>query len=69
MPREDFDKKGEPARVFDIIWNPDTVKRGKNEAQFRQALVELSFAYVFEKYKLELDLSKILFLNFRVHCT
>jgi hypothetical protein len=24
--REGFDKKGEPCQIFDVIWNPNTIK-------------------------------------------
>jgi len=33
--REDYDKKGEAAQVYDVIWNPKTIERCKTEASFR----------------------------------
>lgn len=33
--REDFDKKGEAAQVYDVIWNPKTIARCKTDASFR----------------------------------
>lgn len=44
--REERDKKGEPALVFDVIWAPDTVKRAQSDPALRQAIVELAFAYI-----------------------
>lgn len=35
LVREDFDKKGEPAQVYDIIWNPKTIERCKTDPGFR----------------------------------
>ena len=29
--RKDNDKKGNPCKVFDIIWNPETVKQAKTD--------------------------------------
>lgn len=33
--REEFDKKGEPAQVFDVIWAPATVEQCMKEPAFR----------------------------------
>ena len=30
--REDFDKRGNAAQVYDVIWNPKTVERCKTDA-------------------------------------
>ena len=54
--REDFDKKGDPCQVLDVIWNTETIKKGHKEILYRQGLVELAFEYVKEKYKLHLDM-------------
>lgn len=54
--REDFDKKGEPCRVVDIIWNPDSVKKCHKDMLFRQAMVELAFGYMREKFQMVLSM-------------
>ena len=33
--REDFDKKGEPCQVYDVIWNPETIQQTKDDMLFR----------------------------------
>lgn len=33
--REDFDKKGNPCRVVDIIWSPQTTEKCKTDMLFR----------------------------------
>ena len=33
--REDFDKNGQPAQIYDVIWNPKTIEKCKTEPQFR----------------------------------
>ena len=54
--QEEFDKKGEPAQVYDVIWNPGTVARCLKDAAFRQSVVELAFNYIAQKYNKQLDL-------------
>jgi len=54
--REDSDKRGDPVQVFDIIWNPKTVKQAQKDAGFRQAMVELAFSYITQKHGRNLDL-------------
>ena len=54
--REDYDKKGEAAQVYDVIWNPKTIDRCKTDAGFRQVVVELAFNHILQKYKHTLDL-------------
>jgi len=54
--REDFDKKGEPCRVVDIIWNPNSVKKCTKDMLFRQGMVELAFGYMREKFQMELSM-------------
>ena len=54
--REESDKKGEPAQVYDVIWAPDTIKKSLNDPQFRQVVIELAFNYINQKFKQELDL-------------
>lgn len=44
--REERDKQGEPALVYDVIWATETVTRAQSEPAFRQAIVELAFAYI-----------------------
>jgi len=48
--REDFDKKGEPAQVYDVVWNPATIKRCFTDASFRNSCVELVFNYILQKH-------------------
>ena len=48
------------AQVYDVIWNPQTMDRAKTEPVFRQAVIELAFNYINEKYKHQLDLRYIL---------
>jgi len=50
--REEFDKKGEPAQVFDVIWSPETVDQCMKEPAFRQAVIELAFGYIDQKYNI-----------------
>jgi hypothetical protein len=45
-PREESDKKGEPAQVYDVIWAPQTVEKCKIDPAFRQITVELAFNYI-----------------------
>ena len=33
--REERDKKGEPALVWDVIWAPETVKKAQTDPAFR----------------------------------
>lgn len=33
--REDNDKKGEVAQVYDVIWNPKSIERCKTDPAFR----------------------------------
>ena len=54
--REDFDKKGNPAQVYDIIWNPLTIERFKTDPGFRQIVIELAFNYIQQKFNHELSL-------------
>jgi hypothetical protein len=54
--REDFDKKGDPCRVLDVIWNPEAVKKGNDDMLYRHGLVELAFEYIKQKHNLILDL-------------
>ncbi|CAI2367262.1 unnamed protein product [Moneuplotes crassus] len=54
--REDFDKKGDPCRVVDVIWNPEAAKKAMKEPLYKQGLVELAFEYIKQKYELTLDL-------------
>ena len=54
--REDFDKKGDPCQVYDVIWNPEAIKQGQKEMLYRQGLVELAFEYIKEKYGVILDM-------------
>jgi PIH1 N-terminal domain len=44
--REDNDKKGELAQVYDVIWNPKTIERCKTDPSFRQVVVELAFNHI-----------------------
>ena len=44
--REECDKKGEPAQVYDVIWAPKTVDKCFQDPAFRQAVVELAFNYI-----------------------
>lgn len=53
--REDSDKNGNPVQVYDFIFNTETVKTAQKEAAFRQAMVELSFNYVKQKFDVDLD--------------
>eukprot|EP00357_Protocruzia_adherens_P034438 CAMPEP_0115016558 /NCGR_PEP_ID=MMETSP0216-20121206/27519_1 /TAXON_ID=223996 /ORGANISM="Protocruzia adherens, Strain Boccale" /LENGTH=329 /DNA_ID=CAMNT_0002387059 /DNA_START=100 /DNA_END=1089 /DNA_ORIENTATION=- len=65
-PREDFDKKGGICRVFDVIWNPETLKSAQEDNVFRQLLVELSFAQINQKHKVELSLDyKVIKLRYK----
>lgn len=43
-------------QVYDFIFNPNTVKQAQREAPFRQAMVELSFNYIKQKFDVDLDL-------------
>jgi hypothetical protein len=45
-------------QVFDVIWNPETIKKAQKDPVYRQVLVELAFAYVKQKTKKELSLSR-----------
>lgn len=54
--REERDKKGEPALVWDVIWAPDTIKKAQIDPAFRQYIVELAFTYIAQKHNLELSL-------------
>ena len=54
--REESDKKGEPAQVYDVIWAPQTVEKCKTDPQFRQVVIELAFNYIAQKFSQELDL-------------
>ena len=54
--REDFDKKGSPCQVIDVIWNPETIKKARKEPLYKQGLAELSFEYIKEKHGLELNM-------------
>ncbi len=56
MFREDFDKKGEPCQVVDVIWNPDSIRDAKKDVLMRQGMIELAFGYIAEKYKMILDM-------------
>lgn len=47
--REDSDKKGDVAQVYDVIWNPKTVERCKTDPTFRQIVVELAFNHILQK--------------------
>ena len=53
--REETDKKGEPAQVYDVIWAPQTVEKSLKDPAFRQAVVELAFHYIQQKFGQELD--------------
>ena len=54
--REDYDKKGEAAQVYDVIWNPKTIERCKTDASFRQVVVELAFNHIAQRSNHILDL-------------
>ena len=54
--REDFDKKGDPAQVYDVVWAPATVERCFKDASFRTSCVELVFNYISQKHGHELDM-------------
>lgn len=54
--REDYDKKGEAAQVYDVIWNPKTIARCKIEPSFRQVVVELAFNHIAQRHSHILDL-------------
>ena len=54
--REDNDKKGEIAQVYDVIWNPTTIERCKTDPSFRQIVVELAFNHILQRGKHQLDL-------------
>lgn len=54
--REDFDKKGDPAQIYDVIWNPETTSRCKTDPAFRQVVIELAFNYINQKYSHILDM-------------
>lgn len=47
--REERDKQGNMAQVYDCIWNPDTIIRAKDDPAFRQIMVELAFNYIQQK--------------------
>ena len=42
--------------MYDVIWNPGTVKKAKTEVLFRSGMIELAFAYVLEKHKHTLNM-------------
>jgi hypothetical protein len=54
--REDNDKKGEIAQVYDVIWNPTTIERCKTDPSFRQIVVELAFNHILQRSQHQLDL-------------
>lgn len=53
---EDFDKKGDPCQVVDVIWNPEAVKSAEKDHNYLHGLVELSFEYIKQKHDLTLSL-------------
>jgi len=57
--REDFDKKGGACRVYDIIWNPKTIKKSIEDKNIRQTLIELALAHI--KNKKGMALSESIF--------
>ena len=38
-----------------MIWAPETVKRAQSDPGFRQAIVELAFAYIQQKFTTQLS--------------
>ena len=54
--REDFDKKGEPCQVFDVIWNPEVIKRAKKEPLYKQGIIEFAFQSLKQKKDITLDM-------------
>eukprot|EP00826_Nyctotherus_ovalis_P018322 TRINITY_DN15471_c0_g1_i2.p1 TRINITY_DN15471_c0_g1~~TRINITY_DN15471_c0_g1_i2.p1 ORF type:complete len:263 (-),score=62.03 TRINITY_DN15471_c0_g1_i2:225-1013(-) len=53
--REDFDKKNGPCRVYDIVWNPLTVKKAVEEKNVRPLVIQLAFAHIKQKKGVELS--------------
>lgn len=54
--REDFDKKGDPCQVVDVIWNPEAVKNAQKEPGYLHGLAELAFEYIKQKYNYTLSI-------------
>ena len=48
--RKTTDKKGTPCKVFDVIWNPESIKKAKTDMLMRQGVIELAFHQIKEKY-------------------
>ena len=53
--REDFDKKGGPCRVYDIIWHPTTLKKATDDKNVKQVVIELAMAHIKQKKGVELS--------------
>lgn len=52
--REDFDKKGGACRVYDIVWNPNTLKKALEDKNVRKAVIELAMDHLKQKKGLPL---------------
>jgi len=44
-------------QVYDIIWNPTTVKNAQDDPVFRQLMVEFAVAHIKQKKNHELSIS------------
>jgi hypothetical protein len=60
--REDFDKKGGVCRVYDFVWNPNTIKKSIEDKNIRQTIIELAMAHLKNKKSIALAES-IIFLK------
>ncbi|KAK3275296.1 hypothetical protein CYMTET_16565 [Cymbomonas tetramitiformis] len=54
-PKNDFDKKGEPCTVFDVVFNLDVIKQAIAYRRLKVFIVELAIAWVGQKHNMVLD--------------
>jgi hypothetical protein len=64
--KEDFDKKGKICQVYDIVWNPKSVKNALEDGTFKQVMIEFAIAHIKQKKNHTLNPSNY---NNRIHNT
>ena len=63
--REDKDKNGSPCRVYDVIVNPNTIKRCTEDNDFRRFVAALCMTWIKQKSEPHLNADEFKSLNFR----
>jgi hypothetical protein len=64
QPRTDTDKAGAPCKVYDVIVNPNTVKKCSEDAEFRRFVAALCMTWIKQKSEPRLNADEFKNVNF-----